>query len=140
VRPQIAPLLALLLMVWMVLAPCALGLASATFPRARRTIVAHRRLALTLGIAGFAAVLVGVSFPGDVGGPLAIASGAPLIGLVVALPLTSAGWPARDEAPEASALEPIDWDRFTADLQRWAQSRSHGQPGGGASSTDPLQP
>jgi hypothetical protein len=113
------------LMAWVVVTPFAVMAAVARSSGLRRCVERCYVAALLAGWAGFAIVAAG-ALVGDRGlGTVAIAVGAPLLGLCV--------WVRRapdDGGEPAPAPEPgdppdaIDWDRFMRDLEEWSSSRA----------------
>jgi hypothetical protein len=108
----------LLTICWVVGAPWICAAAACASPRAQRLIAAHYRPAIALGWAGVGLLLAGAFALDGAAAQAALFCGPPLAGLAI----WSRG-DSGDDGPEPPD-DPIDWDRFMADLDRWARRRA----------------
>src|SRR5689334_18651078 len=104
---------------WILLAPCAVACAVSCSPLANRFVAGHLTLARALGWTGLAMLVAG-AFSGLAAAHLALLGGAPLAGLAVwshANPGDDGDDPPDDPLP---TVPEVDWDAFMRDLQRWS--------------------
>ena len=120
------------LVAWTVCTPFVVMVGVASSPALKRGFERWYWQAVAVGWTGFALVAVGGLVVGGNAGTLAVAVGAPLLGLCV--------WVRRESEDEGEApdAEPdldgppdgIDWDRFMRDLDDWASRHPSRPPEG----------
>jgi hypothetical protein len=111
---------AVLPIMWVVLSPFALAVLVTGSPAVNRHVARHLPLALAVGWLGVAMVIAGAFLVDATAGRILLFVGAPLEGL--SFWMRAGGDDGGDDEPD-DGPEPVDWDRFLDDMDRWQRDR-----------------